>query len=569
MATPDAPSHEEPAGLALGRLGAGSVAFFGMAAAAPIATVVIVIPPVLAAGAGPLAALSVVAVAVVLVLFGTPYAAMIRRAPSAGGVYPQLARGLGRPAALTGAWLALAGYHAIQFGLYALTAQAAAPLLLGWFGVTAPWWAVAAGCWAVVTLVGTVRIEVAAVVITILTVAEAAVLAGLAAANVVRPSGGRIETGTYWLGDLARIDRPLLGLLLAVAVLSFAGFETISTYAEESRDPRRTAGRAARLAVPAIALLLAGVTWSLIVAAGPRGVAGRAANRGPELLFALADERLAGWAVTIGRVMLFTGLLAAILAVHHAIARYLFALGRERVLPAVLGNVSERTRAPRAAALTQSLIAGAALLGAAVAGAEASARTARWLTVGGSLAVLVLLLLTAVAALLHLNRAPGGEGAWTRFFAPLLSTVSLGVLVYLAGLNLPALLDVRSGSPWVTVVAAALAACPVIGLGHALVLRATHPVRYAAIGLGGAVLVVTPQRITPEKAPAAAPAPARGENPWSWDTPPDASKDDIDDKSDKKTEPAPDEAQPAKIPQQRAPGAHRPERVQPEVNADS
>ncbi|GAA2892558.1 amino acid permease [Actinoplanes cyaneus] len=552
MATLDEPPHAEPAGLAHGRLGAGNAAFLGAAAATPIATVVLVIPPVLAAGAGPLAALAVAAVAVVLFLFGTPYAAMIRRMPSAGAAYPQVARGLGRPAALTAAWLALAGYHAIQLGLYSLAGQAAAPLLHGWLGVAVPWWAVAAGCWAVVALAGTLRVEFAAAVIAVLAVAEAAVLTGLAGAFVVRPAGGRIATSTFLPGDLSAIDRPLLGLLLAVVVLAFAGFETTAVCSEEGRDPHRTAGRAARIAILLLTVLLAGVTWSMIVAAGPRGVAGRAAARGPELIFALADDRLAPWAVTIGRVVLVTGLLAGILAVHHVLARYLFALGRERVLPAVLGNVSHRTRAPRAASLTQSLVAGASLLGAVLAGGGASVRTARWLTVGGSLAVLVLLLLTAVAALLHLNRVPGRENLWSRFLAPVLSTVSLGALLYLALLNLPELLGVPSGSPWVLVVSGGLGGCLVAGCVHALVLRSARPVRYAGIGLGGAALVITPSRPRPD-------ADARNSaDPWPWNTPavtPDAP-----------VSGGSDSGRLAKVPRQRTPGAHRPERVHPEVN---
>jgi amino acid transporter len=540
VGTAEEPPHPEPARLAPGRLGGVSVTFFGVAAAAPIATVVTVIPPVLAAGAGPLAALAILAVTVVLFLFGTPYAAMIRRRPSAGAAYPQLARGLGRPAALTGAWLALAGYHAIQFGLYAALGRAAAPLLHNWFGLTAPWWLVAGAGWALVTLGGLLRIEFAAGVIALLTVAEVAVLVGLAAAGVLRPAGDRIDSATYLITDPGRIDRPMLGLLLAVAVLAFAGFESTATYAEETRDPHRTAGRAVRGALVVIALLLAGVTWSLIVAAGPLGVTGRAEARGAELLFVLADERVAPWAVTLGRLMLVTGLLAAILAVHHAIARYLYALGRERVLPAVLGDVSRRSGAPRAASLAQSLIAGAALSGAYLAGAEASARTARWLVVGGGLAILALLLLTGVAALLHLNRVPGGEGVWARFVAPVGAVVSLGVLLYLVCSHLSALLVVPAGSVWERVVLGALAGCVGVGLGHALVLRVGRPVRYAGIGLGGAVVVITPQGDS-GAATMSRPEPA---SPGAGDS----------------------AAAPAEIPQQRTPGAHRPERIHREVN---
>ncbi|WP_262384794.1 APC family permease [Actinoplanes teichomyceticus] len=600
MASPDEPVHPAPAGLAGARVGAGFAAFFGASATAPIATMVTVTPPVLATGAGPLAALSILAVTVLLLLFSTPYAAMIRRHPGAGAAYPQIARGLGRPAALIAAWLALAGYHAIQFGLYAMLGQAAAPLLDNWFAVSAPWWAVAAGCWALVACCGTLRVEFAAGVIALLSVAQAAVLTGLAAANVLRPAGDRIEIGSVLPTDPARVDRPLLGLLLVVAVLAFVGIETAGAYAEESHDPRRTTGRAARVATLLVALLLAGVTWSVVVAAGPREVAGRAAARGPELLFALADERLAPWAVTLSRLTLLTGLLAAILALHHAITRQLYALGRERVLPGVLGQVSHHTGAPRAASLTQSLIVGAALTGAHLAGAEASARTARRLVVGGGLAVLVLLLLTALGALLHLNRAPGRENLWTRFLTPVVSTVFLGLLLHIAGRHLPSLLGVRSGSIWVTVVLGGLAACLVTGLAHALVLRTMHPVRYAGIGLGGVALVVTPQ---PDPDESAAVTPDSPADPWSWSTstgsrtagpasprpsapdpvpgpPPDPvpgpPPDPVpgrppgsaaDAPASEATRPAGDPSgTPAKLPRQRTPGAHRPERVRREVN---
>jgi hypothetical protein len=68
-----------------------------------------------------------------------------------------------------------------------------------------------------------------------------------------------------------------------------------------------------------------------------------------------------------------------------------------------------------------------------------------------------------------------------------------------------------------------LAACLLLGLMHAVVLRARNPVAYAGIGLGGAVVVITPRSpLVPETG---------------------------------------DEPEPPLIPRQRTPGAHRPERV--------
>jgi amino acid transporter len=505
-------------GLAPGRVGAASIAFLGLAAAAPIVGLVTVVPAVLADGAGQLVPWAFGAVGLVLLLFCSGQAAMIRRFPSAGAAYSQVARGLGRPAGLAAAWLAVAGYHAIQFGLYALAGVAAAPLLSSFFGLAAPWWAVTAACWAIVAICGTMRIEVAAGVIGLFAVAQGAVLAGFGAANVLQPSDGEVTTGTILIADPAVVDRPALGLLLAVAVLTFAGFESTGAYPEEGFQPRRSAGFGGYGAVLLITLLLGGLSWSMIVAAGPDRAAAVAAARGPETLFALAAERLAPWAVTLGRVMLLTGVVVAILALHQAIARYLFAMGRERVLPAVLGSTRRRTAAPRAASVTQSLIAGAALAGAYAAGAAPGPRTARWLIAGGALSILVLLLLVALAALLHLNRVPGPEGAWGRFVAPVLSIVSLASLSVLAFRDLPALLDLPSGYPLVKVIPGALLAVVLLALAHALLLRRLRPIVYAGIGLAGTPVVITPA--TPHAEPVA-----------------------------------------PRIPRQRDPGAHRPERV--------
>ncbi|BEL10183.1 APC family permease [Actinoplanes sichuanensis] len=502
------------AGLASGRVGAASIAFVGLAATAPIVTLVTVVPAAFAAGAGPFVPWSFAVAGLLLLIFCAGQAAMIRRFPSAGSAYSQVAHGLGRPGGVVAAWLALAGYHAIQFGLYALAGLAAAPLLSG-FGPAPPWWMVAAACWAIVAVCGTMRIEVSAAVIGLFAVAQAAVLAGVGAANVLQPAGGRVTAGS--IVAASGLDRPALGLLLVVAVLAFAGFESSTTFAEEGFQPRRSAGFGGYWAVLMITLLCGGLAWSMIVAAGPDRITS-AAGRGPELLFDLADERLAPWAVTLGRAMLFTGVLAAILALHTAISRYLYALGRERVLPAVLGRARRRTAAPRAASVTQSLIAGATLAGAHAAGADPGPRTARWLITGGALSVLILLLLVAVAALLRLNRVPGPEGPWGRFLAPVLSTVSLASLAFLAFRDLPALLALPVGYPLVRAIPAALAACVLSAVAHALLLRRFRPVIYAGIGLAGTPVVITP--VTPHAEP-----------------------------------------KPATIPRQRDPGAHRPERV--------
>ena len=139
--------------------------------------------------------------------------------------------------------------------------------------------------------------------------------------------------------------------------------------------------------------------------------------------------------MTLGRVLVLTGLVVAMISLHSTIARYIFALGRERLLPAWLGRTTLRG-VPLAGSLTQSLVAAAALGGVYAAGWDPLTQTFRLLTTAGALGVLLLLLATSLAALLFLNRAPNDETAWQRFVAPGLATVLLGALCYLAFGNL-------------------------------------------------------------------------------------------------------------------------------------
>ena len=431
-------STPSPSALATGRVGAAAIVFFALAATAPIAVLIDVVPAAYALGGGSTVPLAFVVLGVVLMLFASGYAAMAHRAPFAGAMYSYVTRGLGRPAGAGAAWVAVAAYHAVQLGLYGVAGAAAAPLLQDWFDLTVPWWGVAGVCWALVALCGPIRIEIGSGLIALLVLGEAAVAAGFTAANVIKPGADGFPLSSI-VPDPSAIDRPALGLLLAVGVLVFIGFETTGTYAEESMRPRREPGHATYTTVAVLAFLLAAASWSMAIAAGPDRIGAMAGLRGTETLFDLAAARLTPWAVTLGRLMLLTGLFAAMLALHHALCRYLFALGRERFLPAALGRTSPRTGAPRTASIVQSLVAGSLLAAAHLSGVDSPAAPARGLSIVGGLGILVLLLATSLATLLHLNQVPGTEGAWARFVAPILSTVALGALCWLVSRNLPAL----------------------------------------------------------------------------------------------------------------------------------
>jgi hypothetical protein len=172
--------------------------------------------------------------------------------------------------------------------------------------------------------------------------------------------------------------------------------------------------------------------------------------------------------------LVFAGLVAGLVGVHQLLTRQVVLLGRERVVPAVIGRV------PVAVSLAQSTVAAGALGVFGWVGAVPGP----WLGRAGGLGIVFVLALTALSALLFLNRDPVGDGVVRRLGAPLLSTVGLGVLGYLALPGVPLL--------WVGIAVLA-------GAGYGLTLRRTDPVRYAGIGLGVAAVVVTPPPVVPRQ----------------------------------------------------------------------
>ncbi|MEV6600202.1 APC family permease [Actinoplanes sp. NPDC051346] len=451
------------------RLGGASVACFALAAATPLSVVTAVVPGAYADSGLPALPLLFIALGALLLIFMVGCAGLIRRLPGPGALYTFVVRGLGRPAGVGAAWLALLSYNALQIGLYGVVGAAAAPL------VDAPWWMVAAACWAVVAVCGMLRPEVTAGLLAVPVVAGIVLIGGYAVANLLDPDGGRVAWGALHPVQLGEVSRPVLGLLLVVGAFAFVGFETAAAYADDVRHPRRATARAAVWSVVLLTLLYAASSWAMAVATGPDRIAAAALARGPELAFDLAATRLPSWTVTLGRALVVVGLLAAMLALHHTVVRYLVALGRERVLSAGLAS-------RRPASLTQSLTAGL-VIGGCVLFDRPVVGLGNRLAVGGGLGILLLLSVASLAALLFLNRHPDAEGVWRRFVAPGVSTVALGALVYLAYLNFPELVAAAGGTA-------------LLGALYGLVLRFARPTVYAGIGLGGAAVVVAPSTLS-------------------------------------------------------------------------
>jgi amino acid transporter len=284
------------------------------------------------------------------------YAAMSRAYPLAGSIYTYAHRGLHEIAGFIAGWLILLDYILVPALLYLFSAVALQPLL-----PAVPQWAWLTGFIvfnAIVNLIGvqfTARVNRYMLVLELVTLALFIVL-GLWALDHGKGAGGLTWRPIY---DPAVFSLATVAGATSIAVLSFLGFDGISTLSEESRGGQNAVGRATLIALVLVGGLFMLQTW--IATDLARGMSFKA----PETAFYEIAERAGGpWLrlVTILAVVMASAIANAI-AAQAAVSRILFAMARDGKLPAVLARIHPRYKTPYVSTLAVagfSLFAGLA-----------------------------------------------------------------------------------------------------------------------------------------------------------------------------------------------------------------
>ncbi|QHC75111.1 APC family permease [Rathayibacter sp. VKM Ac-2805] len=145
----------------------------------------------------------------------------------------------------------------------------------------------------------------------------------------------------------------------AILALSFLGFDAISTMSEEARDPGRTVPRAIILTT-----IIGGLIFTAIAYASALVIPSVADIADPDAAANQIMDVAAGkWLEIFFLVAYISGCFAAALAAQASVARILFAMGRDGVLPRRLfGSISRRWRTPVGAALFVGVVSLAALV---------------------------------------------------------------------------------------------------------------------------------------------------------------------------------------------------------------
>ena len=293
---------------------------------------------------------------VAMVFTALSYREMSASFPVAGSVYAYVGRGLHPAAGFLAGWAILLDYLLIPSLCYVAGAAAMHSVLPQ---VPQSLWIVA--FIAFNTTINLLGIETTARASMIFLVGELVVLGAFVVLGVIAVSRG--VNGAHW--SVVPFYNPevfqpgLIFSALSVAVLSFLGFDAISTLAEETKGGARVVGRATMYALCLAAALFIVQTYiAALLVPGQTVFAGEAATN--DAFYNLSGVVGGG---TFKLVVALSAALAAAIAnalvAQAATARLLYAMARDGQLPRFLAHIHPVRRVPERAVL---FVSGVSLL---------------------------------------------------------------------------------------------------------------------------------------------------------------------------------------------------------------
>ncbi len=290
---------------------------------------------------------------VAMIFTALSYREMSRAFPIAGSVYAYAGRGLNPSAGFLAGWAILLDYLLVPTLLYVTGAAALNSVLP----------AVPQAVWVIAFVVINTAVNLRGIETTALTnklflVGEMIVLALFVVLAVVAVSGG--VNGASWTAtpffNPAVFQPSIIFAALSVAVLSFLGFDAISTMAEETTGGARVVGRATVVALAMVAVLFIVQTYlaALLLPGQTEFVGDDATNNA---FYSVAGLVGGMWFKVVVAIAVALGsAIANALVAQAATSRLLFSMSRDRQLPAFLAHVHPVRKVPERAVLLVSVV---------------------------------------------------------------------------------------------------------------------------------------------------------------------------------------------------------------------
>jgi amino acid transporter len=426
-------------------------------------------------GAGIAAPVSVLLAAVGVFALGWIVAQYAKRIHAAGSLYDYVSNGLGSTLGSASGWLYYSGTIVLDAGLGVLVGGYVHDTLdLEFHHPVMPVWAWSVIFAAMVFLVLYLGVRISTrVQLTLALVSALVVLAffikvivDLGSANDVGKAFSPSSSDLGWSGIL-------FGVLYGVLI--FVGFETAANLAEETAEPKREIPRAVLLSVVVVTIFYLIAAYAQVAGFG-FDMATIGATAGAPL-FALGAPKAAGGfgSVTIDRVLelvVLLDILAVGVGAAVASTRGMFAMARDRRLPATLARVSPRHGTP-AGAIVLLTIVNLAFIAVneffedvlALPGFPHYFSIFAWASTFGGFALVVVYLMMSIGALVGITREPNKLGV---VIAAIVGIALTGGAIYgsFYKVQSPTLL-----APWAAI------GWLVLGLSVVLVVRGRAPAR--------------------------------------------------------------------------------------------
>ena len=228
--------------------------------------------------------------------------------------------------------------------------------------------------------------------------------------------------------------------------------------------------RATYVAVLTIGLFYTVTTYLMVEGQGAAGLKDHLGGLTPDptaFLFELGGTYF-GTVLTVVMSLLFvSSVFAALLAFHNAVARYLFALGREGLLPKQMGRTHSVHLSPHIGSLTQTTLAVVVVLIFVVTGQDPVLALFTWLTQLGTLAIIALMSLASFAVVAFFAKHREFDSNLLRtLVAPIIGGFALAAVAIFAAASQFGLLIGNPDSPLRWILPALIVVAAVVGVSH-------------------------------------------------------------------------------------------------------
>ena len=486
-------------------VGLAGVLFLTVTGSAPISAMLFNTPLAVGFGNGIGAPAAFAFATVVLTIFSVGYVAMSRKVTTAGGFYSYISHGLGRELGLGSGFAVVVAYSVFEASLCGGFAFFLNQKLTDIGNATGATW-LGAIQWpylallmvAIISIITYFDIRLSAIVLGVFLIGEIVFLLIFDAAMILR---GATTTGTAFSLDslnpvnafqgFASPDGKLAAGIAAIGLFfafwSWVGFEMAPNYGEESRNPKRIVPMAMYISVIGLGVFYTLTSWAPFAGYHTLNDAiAQAQGNAGQYYLGPAKQYIALGVDQALSILIITGSFACGMAFHNTTCRYFYSLGREKVLPAVLGRTHPRWKSPHIASITQSVIAAAIVVVFAIFAGRDNPSQQAYVDLYGLMAIMGVIIILAVQALVSLailRYFIQNHGAdvhwWSTVLAPIISFVGQAFVLYLLFTNIDFVSTGLGFARWLGPIDLVIF---LVGLVLAFYLRSNQPEKYKTLG---------------------------------------------------------------------------------------